>query len=517
MNTIYKFCFVVGVALTITGCKKSLDLDIENPNRIDESNFWKTSADAVQGINAVYGNFYRNGAPYSRWLPFYMDVRSDDGYSTSPWNELRSIGGLNITQYSFEVNYDTWWHHWRGVYRANQVIANVPAITMDEALKNRIIGEAKFLRALYYYNLINIWGNIPLILQPSTPSDKPSQAPQEQVWAQIEKDLTEAAAALPVAYTGDEIGRATKGAAYGYLGRAHMQQKEWQLAATAFEWLITGPGASNYDLVPNYRDNFLHTTENNKESVFEVQFKMRPENSGDDGPTSNVGTSRAPFFGPPIGGSFNDANMHRWVLNEFHQEKTTTGQRDPRLAATALYDSTDERGPNFTQVYGRTFSSRGFNSDVSKRVWYHKYLDDYFLTAEVFNSPINFRALRFADVLLMYAEALNSLGRTADAYGHVDRVRQRAGLARLSVVKPGMTQAQFQQQIMHERITELTGESVRWNDLARWGYFDDATKLNELRARDSEFNNFEIGKSKYMPIPQTEIDINPNLKQNPNW
>lgn len=518
MNTLIKYCLATALIISAGSCKKSLELDIENPNRIDESNFWKTSTDAVQGVNAIYGNFYRNGAPYSRWLPFYMDIRSDDGYSTSPWNELRSIGALNITQYSFEVNYDTWWHHYRGIYRANQVLDNVPAITMDEPLKNRLLGEAKFLRAVYYYNLVNIWGKVPLVLKASLPADKPSQATIEEVWAQIEKDLTEATAALPASYTGDEIGRATKGAAYGYLGRAHMQQREWQQAADALQWLVSGPGAASYDLMPNYRDNFLHTTENNKESVFEVQFKMRPENSGEDGPSSNVGTSRAPFFGPP-GHGFNDANMNRWVLNEFHQERTTTLARDPRLAATALYDSTDERGPNFTLVYGSTFTSKNYDAGIRNRVWYRKYLDDYFRINEfeVFNSPINFRALRFADILLMYAEALNNLNRTAEAYAHVDRVRQRAGLARLSVIRPLLNQAQFQQQLEHERITELTGESVRWNDLARWGYFDDASKIAILKARDPEFNNFVIGRNKYMPIPQSEIDINPNLIQNPNW
>ncbi len=520
MNTLIKYCLAATLVLSAFSCKKSLDLDIENPNRIDESNFWKTSKDAVEGINAVYGNFYRNGSPYSRWLPYYMDVRSDDGYSTSGWNELRSISGLNITQYSFEVNYDTWWHHYRGVYRANQVLANVPGIAMDEALKTRILGEAKFLRAVYYYNLISIWGNIPLVLEPSLPTDKPSQAAPELVWAQIEKDLTEASEALPVSYTGEEVGRATKGAALGYLGRAHMQQKEWQQAATALEWLITGPGATQYDLVANYGDNFLHTTENNKESVFEVQFKMRPENGGDDGPTSNVGTSRAPFFAPP-GHGFNDANMHRWVVHEFLKESNGTGGRDLRLAVTALYDSTDARGPDFTLVYGSTFTAKNYDNNIKNRVWYHKYLDDYFRNAggefEVFNSPINFRALRFADVLLMYAEALNNLNRTAEAYAHVNRVRQRAGLLSLSVAMPGLTQVQFQAQLEHERITELSGESVRWNDLARWGYFDDASKLNQLKARDPEFNNFILGRNKLMPIPQSERDINPNLGQNPNW
>ena len=518
MNTIFKYCLAATLALSAFSCKKSLDLDIENPNRIDESNFWKTETDAIQGINAVYGNFYRNGGPYSRWLPYYMDVRSDDGYSTSPWNELRSISALNITQYSFEVNYDTWGHHWRGIYRANQVIQNVPAISMNDNLKARIIGEAKFLRAVTYYNLVTIWGKIPLILQPSNPADKPFQATEAEVWTQIEKDLTEAAEALPLAYTGEEVGRATKGAAYGYLGRAHMQQKEWQPAATAFEWLISGAGMSQYDLVTNYSDNFRHTTENNKESVFEVQFKMRPENGGDDGPTSNVGTSRAPFFAPP-GHGFNDANMHRWVVHEFLKENATGGTRDPRLAITALYDSSDVRGPDFTLVYGSTFTSKNYDNNIKNRVWYRKYLDDYFRINEfeVFNSPINFRALRFADVLLMYAEALNNLNRTVEAYAHVDRVRLRAGLPRLSVTRPGMTGPQFQAQLEHERITELTGESVRWNDLARWGYFDDAAKLAVLKARDNEFNNFIIGRNKFMPIPQAELDINPNLIQNEGW
>ena len=513
-----KYFLAATLIISASACKKYLDLDIENPNRVDESNFWKTQQDAIQGINAVYGNFYRNGSPGSRWTPFYFDIRSDDGYSTSPWNELRSVGALNITQYSFEVNYDTWWHHWRGIYRANQVLDKVPAIEMDQTLKDRIIGEAKFLRALYYYNLVTIWGNVPLVLEPSLPSDKPSQAPQEEVWSQIETDLTEAAAALPVSYTGEEIGRATKGAAYGLLGRAHLQQKEYQLAATALEWLISGPGQALYGLTANYADNFRHTTENNIESVFEIQFKMRPENSGEDGPTSNVGTSRAPFFGPP-GHGFNDANMHRWVVHEFLKENTAGGDRDPRLAVTALYDSTDPGGPDATLVYGSTFTSKNYDPGIRNRVWYRKYLDDYFRINEfeVFNSPINFRLIRFADVLLMYAEALNSMGQTSAAYEYVDRVRARAGLAPLATTRPGMTQAEFHAQLEHERITELTGESLRWNDLARWGYFDDPAKLNILKARDPEFNNFVIGRNKYMPIPQSEIDINPNLVQNPGW
>jgi hypothetical protein len=210
--------------------------------------------------------------------------------------------------------------------------------------------------------------------------------------------------------------------------------------------------------------------------------------------------------------------MHRWVLNEFHQEKTTGGLRDPRLAVTALYDSTDVGGPNTTIVYGSTFASKNYDAATRSRVWYRKYLNDEMRINEfeVFNGPKNFRSIRYADVLLMYAEALNNLGRTAEAYPFVDRVRERAGLAKLSVARPGLSQPAFQSQLEHERITELTGECTRWNDLARWGYFDDANKLAQLRARDPEFTNLPLGR-KYAPIPQSEIDINPKLQQNSGW
>lgn len=518
MKKYLKLIFGIIAISFISSCKKTTSLEIADPNQQTEDNFWKSASDAKLGVNAIYRNFSRNGAPYSRWAPFYMDARSDDGYSTSGWPELQSISALTISQYSFEVNYDTWWHHYIGINYANQVLAHVPAINMDAALKAQYLGEAKFLRALYYYDLVTIWGNVPLILNPNKPSDRPLQSTPEQVWAQIEKDLTEAAASLPPSYIQDELGRATKGSAFGLLGRAYLQQGKNQQAVDALSYFITGAGVSLYNLVPNYADNFRHTSEFNSESIFEVSFSDRPENGAPEGPTSNIGNSRPPFFAPG-GHGFRDASMHRWVAGEFQVEKTLTNQRDPRLAVTVLYDSTDERGPDFTSVYGSSWTSHNYDADYGRRAWYHKYLDDYYRINqfEVFSSPINFRVIRLADVLLMYAEAQNNLGKTAEAYQYVDRVRQRAGLAKLSDIKPGMSQAQFLRQLMHERITELTGECLRWNDLARWGYFDDPNKLAELQARDYEFKNFKTGKSKYMPLPQTEIDINSNLKQNPGY
>jgi tetratricopeptide (TPR) repeat protein len=511
MKSLFLFLLAAGLGGMMAACEHTLDVD--NPNEPDESNFWQTPADALAGVNAVYGNVYRNGA-YARWLSVYFNPRSDDGLGSSGWPPLRSAANFTTTDYNFEAARNIWDHHYRGIFRANQVITRVPDIAMEESLKQRYLGEAKFWRAQYYFNLVMLWGNVPLVLQPSQPTDLPPQATVEQVWTQIEKDLSEAAPALPPTYGGAELGRVTRGAAYALLGKAHLQQGEYPAAAAALQWLVEGEGKNVYDLMPDYRDNFLHTTENNRESVFEIQFNNRQSVTDEDDLNSNLGNQRGPFFSLP-GGGFNDVQMHRWVVYEFLQEKTITGQRDPRLESTAVYDSTQVGGPNATILYGRTFSDLvGANN---KQVWYRKYLNDYHRSNETFEGPINFRVIRYADVLLLYAECLNELNRTAEAYPYVDRVRQRAGLAPLSAVKPGLGKGDFLRQLMHERVTELTGEDGRWNDLARWGYLDDPAKLNELKARDPEFNNFVIGRDKYLPIPQTELDINPNLKQNKDW
>ena len=505
-------CLVCTVFLfSMISCEKSLD--IKNPNQPDETNFWQTADDALLGVNEVYGNNYRNGL-YARWLGVLLNPRSDDGWGSSGWDQIFTTTNFNITFYDAEPNRHAWAHFYRGIYRANQVIANVPLINMDETLKRRYIAEAKFWRGVYYYNLVSIWGRVPLVLEPSSPTDLPSNATLEAVWAQVEKDLSEAVPDLPVSYDNENIGRVTKGAAWASLGKAYLQQNKHQQAADALRWLVEGEGKNIYDLVSNYADNFSITTENNRESVFEIQFKAQQSVTDEDDPNSNMGNQREPFFGPgtAFNTGFNDNQMHRWVIDEFLQEETTSGERDPRLAVTALYSHTDERGPDFSIFWGRSFSE--LLSPTDDRTWYRKYLHDQTASGITFEGEKNFRVIRYADVLLMYAEALNALGQTAAAYPHVDRVRQRAGLAKLSDVKPGLSQAAFLTQLMHERVTELTGEDVRWMDLARWGFFDDQSKVDQLKARDFEFNNFTVGKNKYLPIPQSEIDINPNLVQN---
>jgi hypothetical protein len=369
---------------------------------------------------------------------------------------------------------------------------------------------------MFYFHLVTLWGNVPLMLTTSTPTDKPSTSLQPQVWAQIEKDLTEAAAALPTIHpNASDLGRATKGAAYALLARAYMQQRKYTEALTPLQWLVEGEGKGIYNLTPNFRDNFIISRENNEESVFEWQFEFNPTENHDDDTDPrvdnlNYGTSIAQFFAPP-GIGWSDGEAQRWLVGEFLKETTAGGARDPRLEASLLYDSTDVRGPNFTEIYEKTFTER-YGTDNRDRVWFRKFLNDHWKDREGYNSPNNWRYIRYADVLLMYAEALNETGSTLQAYQHVDRVRQRAGLAPLSIVRPGLGKQAFLEQLKHERITELAGEGHRWNDLARWGDLGP-----QLAPRDPAFNGFTVGKNELLPIPQQEKDINPNLDQNPNW
>ncbi|HYC85823.1 MAG TPA: RagB/SusD family nutrient uptake outer membrane protein [Chryseosolibacter sp.] len=502
---------VIGVLIT-TSCES--DLDILNPNEATVEAFWKNGDDAVAGVNAVYSTLHRGAI--SRWMPFYYIVRADEGRSTSPATDIvNNMDQFIVTDYNFWGAYDIWKDLYVGVFRANQVLDNVPNITMDETLKQRVIGEAKFLRGLFYYNLASLWGNVPLMLRTSAPNDKPATSLMADVWVQVEQDLSEAAAVLPTTYGAADLGRATKGAANALLAKAYMQQGEYNLALTPLQWLVEGDGKNVYSLMPNYRDNFLISTENNSESVFEWQFELNPgENHDDDTDMSrpdnlNYGTSLAQFFGPS-GIGWSDGEAHRWLINEFLVESTTGGQRDPRLAASLLFDYTDPAGPDATMIYGETFTQR--YGPGNNRVWFRKFQNDHWKNFEGYNSPNNWRYIRYADVLLMYAEALNATGSTATAYQYVDRVRQRAGLATLTSTMPGLNQQQFLAQLKHERITELTGEGHRWNDLARWGDLGPG-----LVSRDPGFSNFEVGKHELLPIPQQEIDINPGLDQNPDW
>ncbi|WP_291149611.1 RagB/SusD family nutrient uptake outer membrane protein [Flavobacterium sp. UBA7680] len=505
------------LAVVTTSCVDDEDLTQLDPNNDAVDSFWKTDQDALEGINAVYGSLLTDGT-YMRSTPLLLDAKADDSRTNSPWPSMYNVGHFNsnvadaaIYGWAFETYY-------QGIYRANQVLTNVPDIQFEnEALKNRILGQAYFLRGLYLFHAVNMFKNVPIPLDVEVYHPQKSN---EEGWAQVIADFKTAAELLPNSYVGvtgldaGQKGRATKGAALGYLGKAYLFTKDFTNARTTFKQVID---LGVYSLVSNYRDNFTTANENNLESLFEVQFS-RDAGGVDLGwggaPASGWGktSARAITYAPRAFG-WTDVQPTWALFNEFQEEKTKTGDVDPRLDATIFYNKPG------TKLYGRDFaafyaSSPGDLNDLFCRKYQNS--DGEFADEYDWRSGINERLLRYADILLMYAETLNETGDTPGAYTYIQMVRNRVNLPDLSVTKPGMNQDQMREQIGHERFLEFPLEGHRFDDIRRWGWLQNPTKLAWLKTRDAEFNSYTAGRE-YFPIPQLEMDNNPGTKQNDSY
>ncbi len=494
----------------ITSCNKSL-LDQTNPNTLTVDEFWKTESDAQKGVNAIYAMFYQDGT-WARWIFFRLDLTSDEGLSKSPWIELADWTRFQYVNYNFwEGNSWTWRDTYKAIFRCNQVLKYVPDISFsDGTKKDRILAQAKFLRAFYYYYAALLWEKIPIVVEPSAdPGEQPAENTLEEVWAQVEKDLNEALPALPEQWDAANTGRPTKGAVYGMLARTYMQQHKWTEAKTALDYFFTGAGKDMYELV-DFKENFRATQENNKESVFEIQHSNENTGGDCDCVDNNMGSNRGQFFAPR-GIGWSDGQARYWLVNEFKKEKTIDNQIDPRLQYSLFYPALEADFGD--KVYGRSWE---WGADEA---WFKKYSRDYYRTNEDYFSEVNNRVIRYADILLMYAEVLNELNQTANAYQYVNLVRQRSKMAPLATAYPaiGNNKDLFRNRLKIERALELCGESVRWADLKRWGDLETQEKVNAVAQRDPDFSNFVVGKHIRLPIPQTEVLNNPNLTQNPQY
>lgn len=529
MKKIYRFLFAGVLALCATGCSSSL-LDIENPNEVTNTTFWKSADDAKAGVNACYSFLYKEGT-WMRWLSFRYDLSSDEGWSSSPWIELGDWTRFLYNNYDFyEGNKVHWEHFYVGIFRCNQVLANVPAIEMDEVQKNQLLAQASFLRALWYFQINLLWEKGTLVLEPQNADCIPKDASEQEIWDQIEKDLTFAMENLPEAWDAADLGRATKGAAKALLGKAYMQQHKYDRAKEQLQWLIDREG-SLYGLLDNREDNFTDLNENNQEGIFEIQFD--DQNKGGTGNDASMafGFQRTQFYAPggTHGTGWGDGKARRWLVDEFLKERRVDGRNDLRLYNSILYKHFGDDFPDQSKkYYANEDASQWFDEwgQDTEDCYIRKYNTSYYREREDYFARNNYRIMRYADVLLSYAEYLVETGTSAsDAAVYVDKVRERAGLSKLkdSRWKDCLSSKEvFIKRLQMERALELCFEGWRWADLKRWGLLDSQAGIDELKARDKDFNNFVIGKHKRMPIPTSEVEISkiddvPQLTQNPNY
>lgn len=536
-----KRIFILFILFTgIVSCDEDI-LNVENPNVPTQETFWKTVDDAQLGLNAVYSQFLRVGN-WSRWIYFRYDLTSDEGYSTSPWTELADWTRFNYVNYDFiQGGRKIYKGHYKQIFECNQVIKFVPQIEAaneeEQTSLDQIVAQARFIRAFDYFNLVVLFGKLELVFEPSNAGDNYEVANSDVIYDSIISDLQLAIQDLPEEWEDSDKGRVTKGAAYALLGKVYMQQHEWQNALDAFHWLVEGDGAGYYGLMDNYFDNFTHYFENNIESVFEIQFSdvnetPTDQNNGsdedDDIPNMSLGNTRSQFFAPP-GIGWADGKVRSWLVDEYKNEPTVDNTVngttiDDRLRVSIIYPDL------FNDFPGETI----FNGSITKwRVnwapadcFFRKYGDDYFKIRTDYYSPINYRVIRYADVLLCYAECLAQLDDVAAAVSYVDRVRTRpstnlpemASSTVPEIAASVNSKDAFLKRLQTERALELSLESVRWIDLKRWGLLETQEGIDELISRDTDFENFEIGKHDVLPIPQFEVDNNPNFgENNPNY
>ncbi len=478
------------IALTISqGCKKSF-LDTASSSGTTSVQFWKTQADATSAINAMYADMHG-----------YNDI-------AFPSIAIESMGSDDIekgsvpTDATFMNEYRTFTvtagegqleSFWSGMYNninfANQILDNVPAINMDATLKARYLAEATFIRAYDYFRLVRAFGDVPLRLHvPKTAADyNLPRTPKSTVWAQIETDLTTAASGLPATYSSTDVGHVTKGAALALHAKVALYQKKWGDVVT-YTNDVTALGI--YQLFPNYEKMFRTENKNNVESIFEIQNMLIPNNPGAS--NSQYSQVQMPRVTEAAGGwGFNDPSPS--LIAEFE-----TG--DPRLAGTVI-------------VTGTT-TPEGDMIDASAPDPYYnmKSYVPFALYVSGFNQGCQQDkiVLRYADVLLMNAEANNEMGNTAAALASLELVRARARQGNASIL-PAVTttdQGTLRTAIQHERRVELGMEFERHFDVIRWGL---GTQLFGTLG-------FVASKNEVWPIPQNEIDLSGGtLTQNPGY
>jgi starch-binding outer membrane protein, SusD/RagB family len=532
MRTFAKY-ILAALMIIIASCSEDF-VDLKNPNQITSAYFWKTQNDAVWGTNAIYQALIFDGT-YMRKYPWTMDARADDTYNVTPYGYVMSnlttftIGGEEVEQ-QWECNYV-------GIWRANQLLDNIDNIAMDVNIKERCKGEAKFLRGLFYFNLLNLFQNVVLYMHtPASVDDYyNSQSAPAEVWEVVYQDLKDAIGddtkgCWRKDNSKNELGRATKGAAAAFLAKAYMMNHRYNDAAPILKDIIDGKYGT-YALVDNYRDNFIdgQKVENNAESIFEIQYDLAFGSTqgwiGDPAPDwqKQDGYNKS-LAAQPFG--WGDLAPSVWIYNEFQKEKTIDDKNDPRMEASLFFahpgDTTYKvYGYNQSKLNDMSFATTGRSdlglSDTFK-VFIRKYLTENETLDKSWKSGINRRLVRYADILLLYAECLNEAGQTAAAYPYIQQVRTRSHLADLATIKPTMTQAEMRMQLDHERALELCFEAWRYLDLIRWGYFSSQDIVNSiLVVRDPEFKNWIPGRE-YLAIPPTEIErTNGIVKQNDAW
>ncbi|MEJ5106084.1 RagB/SusD family nutrient uptake outer membrane protein [Chryseobacterium sp. MYb328] len=503
--------FLVGLSFSNMACSGSYLDEVQNSGAFKTETYFQNERQSFSALVSVYDILRKYSGGFENTVTFF-NAGSDDFYSGGGnSNDGAGIQGLN----NYSLNPNTmpasyWKDYYQGVARANLLMERVSGANMDEGLKKRYSAEAKVLRSLYYFELVRMFGNIPLVLKSVKFDDDYWNIPQAkpgEVYTQIENDIIAALPDLMLTATGNDRGRITQGTARAILGKIYLYDKKMPEAAAQFEQVNGTPGGTSqygYKLVANYGDLFKVGPETvdpykfSTESILEVMHTNKGNSDwGFWGQGKDEGNSINAMLGPrsySINKKIKDNDAPDlypgWAFNTVAEDLYNFMQGDPRMNTTIF-----NMKPLLAEdkvSYSPAFSDTGY--------FLNKYLPTNDLKSSLpgaaeLNFRQNYVAIRLADTYLMEAEALGAAGARAQAL--LDAVRARVGLGSVPVSI---------QAIKDERRRELAGEGHRWFDLVRWG--DAPIKL--------AFKGFKAGKNEILPIPFNELP-NTALHQNPGY
>lgn len=517
--------------LAVTGCSKDF-LDRRSLVQLGDASFWKNEQEARLGVNSIY-DALQDRVLYSGTLnatggaSFHMyDCFGDNAFNNYKYEGPGNFMESNIDESNLLFR-NLWTSLYKGIARANAALENIekiPATNISDASKKSLIGQTKFLRGLFYSHLAVYFKDAPLILKVQKLEEAyVAKNTYAELSAQVVKDLTEAADLLPASYPATDYGYATKGAALGLLARFHLYNKNYQGVLDATTPMLT----LGYTLHTNYAQLFSEQGESSKEVVFSVRFNQDATNNGELLSATFLGIPKVNY--QPMKNLVEDfyctdgrpiiLNQNPLTYNPLYSPGTAANNapqknnRDPRLTAS-VYFNTD----TFL-----TDLARRFTGNTATKYGLKKYIRKSSVSASGISAGSpggqDFYVIRYADVLLMRAEAMIELNQLSTAYPLINQVRARVNMPSVeSVEGAGLSQDALRNVLRHERRVELAFEGLRYFDLKRWGTLEQAylrAKADNVPAYNPTY--MPGGKSEVFPIPLSELKANNNLVQNPLW
>lgn len=467
MKKIFKIAMAT---ILMMSCSKDF-IDLVPISSVSVDILYKTDKDFSDALTAVYN------AIQTQYTNHYMfgDIRADDAWQEISKSNSQSYADAFTTNSSDGLMNSTWQNYYRAIFRINTILEKIDPLTVtDIPKKDRYVAEAKFLRALSYFDLVRIFGDVPMVTVPISIDESYTtpRAPVANIYnTVIIPDLLAAETALPAKYTGSDVGRPTSGAAKSILGKVYLTTKDFQKAESKLQEVVT---SNAYALLPKYTDLFDYSkNEHHSEYIFDIEFE---EGIGEGSPWANRfapnNTTFTSFF--KIGGNGDEQNSPTQILIDLFADNdlrkdVTVGVRGGFIGANGAFIKLTA---NTNQTYTK------------------KYI---VATAAANDSRANWKVIRYADVLLMLAEAMNENNKTTQAIPFLNQVRTRAGLTGYAA---GMTQAALRDAIMLERRLELSFEGHRWFDLIRTGQAFNVMK--------------NLGMAQYMtvwPLPLSQVQL----------